>query len=191
MGREPKDKLNTNMPAVFGGKTIEVMIFIIKSLVSVFNIYLIFCLLICLFVWAFLFSFFFCWTNVWILNSKVYITKHRGILIAQALLRAWSLEVHWALVDFNLVSITIQQTKWSLYTAGSGSGDIWDLTHKSLVLVITWQQQQEICTMVETMHDYGKGFFFPYISWFCSHFLRIGRWIRYNLVMSWWTLLRA
>lgn len=59
MGREPKDKLNTNMPAVFGGKTIEVMIFIIKSLVSVFNIYLIFCLLICLFVWAFLFSFFF------------------------------------------------------------------------------------------------------------------------------------
>lgn len=48
MGREPKDKLNTNMPAVFGGKTIEVMIFIIKSLVSVFYVYLIFCLLICL-----------------------------------------------------------------------------------------------------------------------------------------------
>lgn len=162
MGRKPKNKLNTNMPAIFGGKTIEVMIFITKSLVSVFYIYLIFCLLICLFVWAFLFSFFFCWTNVWILNSKVYITKHRGILIAQALLRAWSLEVHWALVDFNLVSITIQQTKWSLYTAGSGSGDIWDLTHKSLVLVITWQQQQEICTMVETMHDYGKGFFSIY-----------------------------
>lgn len=162
MGRKPKDKLNTNMPAIFGGKTIEVMIFIIKSLVSVFYIYLIFCLLICLFVWAFLFSFFFCWTNVWILNSKVYITKHRGILIEQALLRAWSLEVHWALVDFNLVSITIQQTKWSLYTAGSGSGDIWDLTHKSLVLVITWQQQQEICTMVETMHDYGKDFYFIY-----------------------------
>lgn len=53
MGREPKDKLNTIMPAIFGGKTIEVMIFIIKSLVSVFYIYLIFCLLICLFVWAF------------------------------------------------------------------------------------------------------------------------------------------
>lgn len=58
MGRKPKDKLNTNMPAIFGGKTIEVMIFIIKSLVSVFCIYLIFCLLICLFVWAFLFSIF-------------------------------------------------------------------------------------------------------------------------------------
>lgn len=59
MGRKPKDKLNTNMPAIFGGKTTEVMIFIIKSLVSVFYIYLIFCLLICLFVWAFLFSIFF------------------------------------------------------------------------------------------------------------------------------------
>lgn len=186
MGREPKDKLNTNMPAIFGGKTIEVMIFIIKSLVSVFYIYLIFCLLICLFVWAFLFSIFFCWTNVWILNSKVYITKHRGILIEQALLRAWSLEVHWALVDFNLVSITIQQTKWSLYTAGSGSGDIWDLTHKSLVLVITWQQQQWWKQCMTTVK-----IFISYISWFCSHFLRIGRWIRYNLVMSWWTLLRA
>lgn len=49
MGREPKDKLNTNMPAIFGGKTIEVMIFIIKSLVSVFYIYLIFvCWSVCL-----------------------------------------------------------------------------------------------------------------------------------------------
>lgn len=118
-------------PQSSGAKTFALWYLLFNSTVFVFFLFVcsfvylfvcgFFCVLFCVFICFIIINIFCCGCIIFKLCS-VY-CKYIGEESVTTCMRFRS-TCSSSTCRFNLASITIQQTKWSLYTVGSGSGDI-------------------------------------------------------------------